>query len=207
MARRLRRLRAERDSLARELVRLHEARLQNRQLRGLLELPAWTPDTLVAAELRPARVRGGAARTFTVDLSGRSSISSPVGVFTSRGLVGVLRSVTDGTGTGDFWTHPDFRVSVRTDTGGATGIVRAFRARGRPVMVFEGAPYQTQIPAGTVLVTSGLGGIYPSGIPVGRVRELSAVESGWARSYRVEPIVRPGSVDVVLIWIRPEVGT
>ena len=204
--RRLRFARAERDSLARELVRFREAWLENRQLRELLDLPAWRPDSLIAAELRPARVRRGGARTFVLELPGRPGLRPPAGVFTARGLVGVVRSATDGHATGDFWSHPDFRVSVRTDSAGATGIVRASHGEARPAMVFEGAPYQTEIPEGTVLVTSGLGGIYPAGVPVGRVREVSAVESGWARSYHVEPIVRPGQVDVALVWLRPAGG-
>jgi rod shape-determining protein MreC len=71
------------------------------------------------------------------------------------------------------------------------------------MMILEGAPYQTDIPPGTVLYTSGLGGLYPPGIPVGTVRSVSAVESGWEKSYRVEPAVRPEQVDVALVWRRP----
>lgn len=204
LGRRLREVRDDRDSLARELVRLREARSENRRLRGLLELPEWRPEALLAVEIHPAGVRGGGARTFLVDLEGRPVIPTPSGVFTARGIVGVLRTVTSGTGAGDFWSHPDFRVSVRTDSGDVTGIVRAVQDARRPAMVFEGAPYQTRVPEGTTLVTSGLGGIYPPGVPVGEVREVSAVESGWARSYRVEPTVRPGAVDVALVWHRPE---
>lgn len=206
MARRLDALRAERDSLARELVHLREASVENRRLRDLLSLPAWSPDSVRAVELRPARVRRGGARTFLLPLEAPGPVSVPTGVFTARGLVGVVRSATGGTVVGDFWTHPDFRVSVRTEDGSATGIVRAVHVEGRPGMIFEGAPYQNEIPEGTGLVTSGLGGIYPPGVPVGTVREVSAVESGWARSYRVEPAVRPGAVDVALVWLRPGEG-
>lgn len=202
MASRLEDLRAERDSLARGLVRLREASLENRRLRDLLSLPGWSPDSVRTVEIRPARVRWGGARTFVLPVEGPDRVTVPTGVFTDRGLVGVVRSVTGGTGVGDYWTHPDFRVSVRTEDGAATGIVRAVLVGGRLGMIFEGAPYQTEIPEGTGLVTSGLGGIYPPGVPVGTVREVSAVESGWARSYHVEPAVRPGSVDVALVWVR-----
>ena len=202
MARRLNALREERDSLARDLVRLRESAMENRRLRDLLSLQDWRPDSVLAAELRPARVRRGGARTFVLPLGERGPVPVPTGVFTARGLVGVVRSITGDTGVGDFWTHPDFRVSVRTEDGTATGIVRAVHVGGRPGMIFEGAPYQTEIPEGTGLVTSGLGGIYPPGVPVGTVREVSAVESGWARSYRVEPAVRPGAVDVAMVWLR-----
>lgn len=204
LSRRLEELRAEHDSLARELARLQTPRLENRQLRTFLDLPDRVPEGVAVVEVDPAEVRVEGARAFAVDLAESGALRTPAGVFTPRGLVGVLRSVSEGAGRGHFWTHPDFRVSVRTDTGHVTGIVRPSHEGGRPGMVFEGAPYQTELSPGTPLVTSGLGGIYPPGIPVGTVRETSAVESGWARSYRVMPAVRPGSVDVALVWRRPE---
>jgi len=95
------------------------------------------------------------------------------------------------------------RVGGLTEDGENGRIIRAFPADSdQPLMLLEGAPYQTEIAVGTMLVTTGLYGIYPSGIPVGRVQELATVESGWERSYTVEPLVRPELVDVALVWLR-----
>lgn len=204
VGRQLEELQAEHDSLARELARLRPVRRENRQLRRLLDLPYRVPEGVVAVELEPARIRVAGARSFAVAVGPDPDLQAPAGVFTPEGLVGVVRSITDRSGRGDFWTHPDFRVSVRTDSGEATGVVRSSQGDGPVGMVFEGAPYQTKIPPGTRLVTSGLGGIYPPDVPVGTVRETSGVESGWARSYSVRPAVRPGTVDMALVWRRPE---
>ncbi|HZD05952.1 MAG TPA: rod shape-determining protein MreC, partial [Longimicrobiales bacterium] len=57
----------------------------------------------------------------------------------------------------------------------------------------------TDLPAGTVVLTSGLGLVYPRGIPVGRVTELAEEDAGWRRSYWLEPMVEPGSVTHVLV--------
>lgn len=200
---RLAAVRAERDALARELVRARSEARETRQLRDLLELPARASPRMALAELEPGRVRAGGSRTFLLYAGPDVRVPAPTGVFTARGLVGVVRSVGGGAAAGDFWTHPDFRVSVRTGTGEASGIVRPTFETGQPGMILEGAPYQQDIPPGTMLFTTGLGGIYPAGLPVGTVRSVSGVESGWERSYRVEPAIRPGEVDVTLVWLGP----
>ncbi|HKK07660.1 MAG TPA: rod shape-determining protein MreC, partial [Gemmatimonadota bacterium] len=159
--------------------------------------------SLLVVQVEPGRVPGGEDQTFLVHVGTGNGIRPPVGVFTARGLVGVVRAATAHASRGQFWTHPDFRVSVRTASGEASGIVRSGEDGGQPAMILDGAPYQTDIPPGTVLYTSGLGGLYPAGIPVGTVRSVSAVESGWEKSYRVEPAVRPEQVDMAFVWRKP----
>lgn len=200
-------LRMERDSLSRELVRARSEARQSRQLRDLLELPDRASPRIVVASVEPGRVRAGGGRTFLLRTDADVPLRAPTGVFTARGLIGVVRSVGGGAAAGDFWTHPDFRVSVRTESGFASGIVRPNLEAEQPGMILEGAPYQQDIPAGTLLYTSGLGGIYPAGLVVGTVRSVSGVESGWEKSYRVEPAIRPGEVDAGLVWLGPEEET
>lgn len=122
------------------------------------------------------------------------------------GLVGVLRSTSGGTGLGEFWTHPDFRVSVRSATGSATGIVRSFVGPdGEMLMLVEGVPYQARMAPGAIVETAGLGGVFPGGITVGTVLAESDSRSGWSHSYLVQPAVQPGSVRAATVWDRAEI--
>ena len=117
--------------------------------------------------------------------------------------MGVLRSISGGTGLGEFWTHPDFRVSVRSATGGATGIVRSHAGEGgETLMLVEGVPYQARMAAGAILETAGLGGVFPAGIQVGTVIAEADSRSGWSHSYLVEPAVQPGAVRAATAWDR-----
>ncbi len=55
---------------------------------------------------------------------------------------------------------------------------------------------------GTLLVTSGLGGadgVYPRGIPIGRVLRVAEEREGWSRSYVVRPAVHPAAVAHVIV--------
>ncbi len=55
------------------------------------------------------------------------------------------------------------------------------------------------LPTGTPIVSSGVGGVYPRGIPIGTViGELKTTE-GWARTYLVQPAVHPFDVTSVLV--------
>lgn len=201
---RIDRLQRENVLLERRLLRQEGLAGENRALRDLLSLGLRREGEFVPTDLAIGTPRLGRDGRFVVDAGREDGVEPPAGVVVAAGVVGVVRSATAGRSYGDLWVHPDFRVSVRTDSGGATGIVRPVRPNGEsPVMLFEGAPYQRRVPEGTRLVTTGVGGVFPPGVPVGTVRSVSSVESGWARSYRVEPAVRPGSVRSVLVWRRP----
>ncbi len=198
---RLREVRRERDSLARELTEARTRIAGRRDLEDVLDVEQADRDEVLAVRLEAARPRIGTPREFALAAGRDAGVDPPTGVFTAAGLLGVVRWAGDGSARGEYWTHPDFRVSVRTGSGDASGIVRPTHEGGQPVMLLEGAPYQQDIPEGTVLYTSGLGGVYPSGIPVGTVRSLSSVESGWEKSYRLEAAVRPEQTDAAMVWL------
>jgi len=197
-------LRAERDSLAQLVVAGTQLAEQGTQLRQFLQMNPLAVGRFVPADLFSGQPRIGDSDVFILRGAGVGSVRPPVGVFTGRGLVGVVRGAEASGALGEFWSHPDFRVSVEAIGTEITGIVRPLRDEdGQPRMLLQGAPYQEEIPAGTPLVTTGLSGLYPPGIRVGTVRQIESAESGWMKRYIVEPAVRPEDADVVLLWIRP----
>ncbi len=194
----------ERDSLAAELAVMRRAASQVGDLRGLLALEGLQTGDFLLADLVPGRPRIGESHSFLVTKGRRDGVDPPVGVIAGNGLVGIVRSARSGAAAGHFWTHPEFRVSVRTESGDAIGIVRPWRDdNGHLVMELEGTPYQEEVPLGSLLVTSGVAGLYPAGVPVGTVRAVSEVRAGWSKSYLVEPAARPEEAGVVLLWRRP----
>lgn len=204
LASRIREVESERDSLASRLMADRELREQNDHLRDVYRLPFFQPGAFLVTEIMVGQPRYGQADRFLVRAGRTDGVVPPTAVVRSRGLLGVVREADAHHAAGEYWTHPDFRVSVRTEDGETSGIVRSQAGQGgQPVMLLEGAPFQAQISAGTLLVTSGVAGIFPPGIPVGWVRSLSASESGWEKSYLVEPVVRPAEAGPVLVWRRP----
>jgi hypothetical protein len=52
----------------------------------------------------------------------------------------------------------------------------------------------------TPVVTSGLGGVFPRGIPIGRIAGIEEVQGQWRKAYRLWPMVEPGSVTHVIVF-------
>lgn len=193
--------RAQRDSLSAELLKISDVQDENRRLRALLGLASLGAGRFRAANLAPAGRAGEVVKlSFVVDIGAAEGVFPEAPVVAADGLVGVVRVVRGSQATGDFWTHPEFRVSAMTADGRVFGIIRALA--GTPLLMrLDNTPYQTELPAGTELLTSGQGGVFPRGIPVGRVLELTEAEAGWAKSYLVEPAVYPEAVREVMVLV------
>ncbi len=195
----------ERDSLVQLVSRYRALAGEALQLRAESGLENLQLGSVTSAEVYPGRPRVGDPDVFVLRSPGLAALEFPVGVFTGRGLVGVARGPHGRGARGEFWSHTDFRVSVMTEDGAVSGIVRASRPQGeQPVLLLEGAPFQADIAENTVIVTTGIAGVYPPGVTVGRIRELADSEPGWMKRYIVEPAVRPEAASIVLVWERPE---
>lgn len=195
-------LTTEREALAARVLEGADLALENQQLRAITGLPDRRTSEFAVGEVIPGAPEAGVSHSFLFRTRDEVVPVVPAGISSPEGIVGVLRTAHRGSGLGEFWTHPDFRVGVRTPTGSATGILRSFLAAGEEtMMLLEGIPFQTDIPAGTLLVTSGIGGVHPPGVPVGIVVEEAESRSGWSHSFLVEPLVRPGQVRVGLVWL------
>lgn len=195
-------LRAQRDSLSAVAAAQASMAEENRRLRALLGLQERAGPTFKAAELVHVGMEGGES-TFLLGIGSAEGVHVGSPVIVPEGLLGVVWEVGRGTAQGIDWTHPDFRASAMTADGQAYGIVEPRRGRFREEdrMALTGAPFHTDIPAGTRVVTSGRGGIYPRGILIGTVVGVEQAETGWRKSYIVRPAVRPAAVTHVLVGI------
>jgi rod shape-determining protein MreC len=201
MRERVQMLRAAKDSLSERLLTLQNVEEENLRLRALLSLAERGDTRFVPANLYPAGRAGEVVkRSFVLDVGAADGVRRDAPVVSPEGLVGVVRVAFSRHATGDFWTHPEFRVSAMTSDGRVFGIISPL---GDPpgLMRLEGAPYQLELAPGTELVTSGSGGVFPRGIPIGRVAELTGAEAGWARSYLVEPAVYPDAVREAMVLV------
>jgi rod shape-determining protein MreC len=129
-------------------------------------------------------------------------------VVAPEGLIGVVLSVTPRSSIAISWAHPEFRVSAFTIGGNALGVV-APSSEGRSgegALELRGVPYRDSVPLGTLVLSSGLGGVFPKGIPVGTVTGTVREEAGWERVYRLRPAANPGSAAHVLVLVGSRTG-
>ena len=63
----------------------------------------------------------------------------------------------------------------------------------------RGVPFRATLKPGAIIYSSGLGGIYPKGIPVGVVLAEIKTSETWARTYVLRPAVNPTELTSVMI--------
>jgi rod shape-determining protein MreC len=199
---RLRAITAQRDSASYLAQGLPSLLAENERLRQLLSLSRRLRTRYVAAEvLHQSQATDG--RTLLLSAGSREGVSEFDPVVAPEGLVGMVLNVADRSSIVMTWAHPEFRVSAFTVTGNAAGVV-APSAAGEGGLEFRGVPYRDSVPVGTLVLSSGLGGVYPKGIPVGTVTGVVREQAGWERVYRLQPAANPGSAAHVLVLLAPE---
>jgi rod shape-determining protein MreC len=203
-------LRAQRDSLSALVSAEGSLGEENRRLRALLGLSGRVGTDFIPAEVLKLG-SAGAESTFIIDHGKADSVVVGSPIVAAGGLVGVVEEVSEHSAQAIDWTHPDFRASAMTADGEAYGIVEPRRGKFREedMLALTGAPFHSDISTGTRVVTSGRGGVYPRGIPLGVVVGIEEADTGWRKSYLLRPLVRPEGVTHVLVGVaktRPDLS-
>ena len=192
-------LRAERDSLALAATLVPELEAENAELRALLHLRGRLTTGFVTAEVLH---QTGPGDGLTLLLSaGRDKGIVPLSaVVAPGGLVGMVIAVDRHSCVVMAWTHPDFRASAMVEGRKVFGLVASRRGEtAGEVMELRGVPFRDSLPPGTPVVTSGLGGVFPRGIPLGAIQGMLSEQAGWERTYLLRPAAHPAQVSHVLV--------
>ncbi len=198
-------LRAERDSLALAAMRVPELKAENAQLRSLIRLGGQLGYGFVDAEvLHQTGLSDGL--TLLLSAGRREGVGPLAPVIAPGGVVGMVLGADPHTSVAMAWTHPEFRVSAMVEGGRLFGVVAARRGEAAgEMMELRGIPYREGLAPGTPVVTSGLGGVFPRGVPVGTVQGVLSESGGWERTYLLRPAVHPAEVTHVMILLRSRV--
>ena len=201
---------AQRDTAVVQAFAARALAQENAQLRSLAQLSNRLPMRHVTAEVLN---QAGPTERFTFLLSKGSDdgVVPRAPVVAPEGLLGVVQTVDASTSVAIGWQHPDFRVSAQAEDESIFGIVARLGSDGPNFRVLElrGVPYGEEVPSGTMIYTSGLGGVagvYPPGVPIGVVLSVVGEQEGWSATYAVRPVVRPEMVSHVIVLTGPSLG-
>ncbi len=193
-----RRLREETQTLRVNALRVTETTEENRRLRRLLALKESMPLATLSGEII-AREWGGWVRSLTVNRGRADRVTRLTAVIAPDGLIGRVVDVRPGASIVQVLTDPTSTVgahAVRTHT---QGIVEG-EPRGTlrfKYMARDGSGIQV----GDLVVTSGSGGLFPRGIPVGRVRAIDDRGSALFHYAQLAPAVDFARIDEVLLIV------
>lgn len=191
-----RNLRDEVQRLRVESLVVRETSEENQRLRRLLDLRERLPINTVSGEVI-AREWGGWVRSLTVNRGRSDDISRLAAVISPDGLVGRVVDVRAGAAVVQVLTDPASTIGAHALRTRTPGIVEG-EPRGTirfKYMARDGAGLQV----GDVVVSSGQSGVFPRGIPIGRVRAIDDRGSALFHYAAITPAVDFSRVDEVLL--------
>lgn len=181
------RLRAEIAEIRGDLYKADDADRERRALLDQLDLP--TPEDTPRVDARVVSTSpSNFAFTVEIDKGTGSGIATGMPVVTGAGLVGRITGASRNRAVVQLLTDKKFSVGVRLATSGDVGVANGTGSQhSLTVDLIDAA---TQIPAGEIVVTSGLQqSQFPPGYPVGRVVKSQLRPNALQQDVTVAPVV------------------
>lgn len=191
------RLRQEAVDLSSALARSREARLENARLRRMLSLrdtfatPLQTA-RIVSKDVVTARVLNrdltGQNNLFTINVGRADSVRVGMAVMDERGILGKVVLVSERYARVMPYLNTAFSVPGRILPMQTEGIVH-WEGERSDLLLLENVSKTEPVARGQLVVTSGFSGVFPPGLPIGRIDSVSALPG--RSEYRL--FVRPSS--------------
>jgi rod shape-determining protein MreC len=207
-------LQAENDQLRNELIKATDDKRELEQYKGLQAqneqggLGDYNP---VQARVI-ARSPSSWYQTFQINKGSSDGVRVDQPVVNSAGLVGKVKSVSDGNASVMLLTDPEFGVSAQALESGEPGSVGP--AVGAPGdLRFELVPNAKEVHKGERIITAGtsmssrvsdLRSLYPRGILIGTVKRVETGEGELDRVIHVQPVADLHNLDIVEVLTEPE---
>jgi rod shape-determining protein MreC len=206
-------LKAQNEQLQKDLVAAEEEKRALDQYKGLQEqneqggLDDYSP---VQARVI-ARSPSSWYQTFQINKGSSDGVKIDQPVINGAGLVGKIKSVSDGNAVVMLLTDPEFGVSAQTVESAEPGSVGP--AVGAPGdLRFELVPNAKEVRKGDRIITAGtstssrvsdLRSLYPRGIIIGTVSRVETGEGELDRVIHVQPSADLHSLDIVEVLTEP----
>jgi len=192
-------LRQELARLQQETVRLRETAAASTRLRDLLELKTRLPYATIAAQV-VGRDPSNWYRSIVINKGMRDGLAIDMGVLTPAGVLGRVVKVYD-----------DFAiVLLLIDPNNAvTGLVQRTRDEGivegteRGLARIKYLPLLSTVKVGDQVVTSGLAGGFPRGLPIGVITKIERREAELFLSAEIVPDTDFAKIEEVLVVTSP----
>ncbi len=191
-----RRLKQEVADLHRQLSGLQQLDITDKQLKNLLGLRDNLKIHTVAAEVIGLDPEG-LTPSLTIHAGTSNGVRKGMSVLGQRGLVGKVTSVQTNSASVRLISDPQLPVNVEVATTHLGGTVQV--KDGQMVDQILGAPVGVNLNPGDILVTSGLGGNYPKGLPVAEVIKFQYRPAEIVQVAHVAPLDDLAHLEYVLV--------
>jgi len=179
-----------------ELIELKQQIAETRILEALVDFARINPENRYLAAAVIGRDPSPFLKYVIINRGSDDGLRRGMPVVTSQGLVGRIAAVTAGAG----------RIQLITDASSSVN-VRLEPSREQAVLVgsitgelsLEMIPHAAAVEVGDLVLTSGLGGNYPSNILIGQVTSVRSRETDLFQTGALQPVVDFTQLEIVLI--------
>lgn len=192
-------LQQEREQLQSALI---AERVETARLRELLR-QTQQAETLLAAHGMPSGLIAHAIgrstlptqHTLLLDQGRRRGLTESSVIVDAAGVVGRVTEVGPDTALVLLLTDPNSRVAALVERSRETGLLIG---RGGGACELWYLDVDADVQEGDRIVTAGLGGVFPKGLPLGIVTQVRRDERSWSTSATVKPAAALGRLEEVL---------
>src|SRR3989338_6652823 len=164
---------------------LEEAKIENGRLRKMLEFKEESPYKIIAAEIisKDATSYG---RTIRVNVGKRNNLELDSAVISYNGIVGKVITMIENYSDIMLITDTNSAVDVLSQRTRARGIARG--SINEPMKLsLDFVSREEDIQEGDQIVTSGIGGIWPKGLLVGKISKIEKGDEFLFKLIEIEP--------------------
>jgi rod shape-determining protein MreC len=187
------------NELSLENQKLLEYEAEAKRLRSLLEFRDQNIEHFTLQSCRViARSPNNWYQTITIDAGVEDGIEKNMPVINPDGLVGCVAAVSDKTAQVYLITDREIAVgAILQENRDTKGIVEG-RADSNSLRMVN-IPYYSEAKPGETVVTSGLSEIYPKGIKIGQIEDVTREENGLLLLANVKPAVNFDRLEEVMV--------
>ena len=183
------RLKARLEDFAVVQAEATDLKSENNKLRELLDktesLKAFNPIQATVIARNPDQWE----EKIILDKGSSHGVKKNMAVMTAKGLVGKITLVTPFTSEVELLNtnNPNYRVSAMVlGEKEAYGLIEGFDEE-RNELIMKRIDSSMKVKEGEQVVSSGLGGIFPKGVPIGEITEVSTDDFGLTKMAYVKP--------------------
>ncbi|BBO85643.1 rod shape-determining protein MreC [Desulfosarcina ovata] len=184
-----------------KLNRCSETELANARLRHLLDFDDETPRSMIAAQV-VGKDPSPWSKTIIVDKGTVNDIRQGLPVVVPEGIVGVVVEASGHFAKVLLLIDPNSAVDALVQKTRARGIVKG---GGADFCIFDYVLRKHEIRVGDTVVSSGLDGVFPKGLRVGRISEVVRSNAGIFQKVSVTPDVDFEILEEVFVIYKPAV--
>ncbi len=190
------------DEYAALQVEVNELRRHNEELKGALDLQGNLFDYTVRQALVIHRSPDRWNEYIGINKGAQDGVRENMAVMTSKGLIGKVDQVSQFSSTIQLLSDQDrtnrISAQISADDYTVQGFIEGIQEE-TGYLHFSMIDIDAEIEEGDTVSTSGLGGVFPEGLPIGEVVSFETDEFGLTQSAYIEPSAEFHNLDYVMV--------